>query len=100
MPLLFEDLVLLDPKAIALVLNEADEADVALSLRGVSQQVRDHVFAGAGPELAARVTTVMEETGPVRLSDVERAQMRIVSIIRKLEQRGDIHIARVDETVL
>ena len=96
----FEDIVLLDVKAVSLVMAETDPDVLAIALRGVSEQVRDHVYAGCNDELAERVRTKIAETGPVRLSDVERAQMRIVSIIRKIEQRGSIHIARVGEEIV
>jgi len=96
----FDDIVLLDRKAMALVIEETDESDIAIALRGVDQRVKNHILEGGGPEFVNRVTKAMEEIGPVRLSDVERAQMRVISVIRQLEQQGMLHIARADEQIV
>jgi flagellar motor switch protein FliM len=97
---IFEDIVLLDVKAVSLVVAEAKPDDLAFALRGVSEQVLEHVLAGCNSAQKELVQKTITETGPVRLSDVERAQMRIVSVIRKLEDRGSIHIAGVGEEIV
>ncbi len=93
----FEDIVLLDDRAIQKVLREVDTAELAKALRGVEAEVQDKIFHNMSKRASALLKEEMEYMGPVRLKDVEETQQKIVSIIRKLEDQGEIVVARSGE---
>src|SRR5699024_10494870 len=90
----FEDIVILDNRAIQRVIREVDNDDLRLSLRVSSEEVKEIVFSNMSQRMAETFKEEMEYMGPVRLRDVEEAQTRIVSTIRRLEDIGEIIIAR------
>lgn len=90
----FEDIVILDNRAIQRVIREVDNEDLRLSLKVASDEVKDIVFKNMSTRMAETFKEEMEYMGPVRLRDVEEAQTRIVSVIRRLEDIGEIIIAR------
>ncbi len=93
----FEDIVLLDDRAIQKVLREVDTGELAKALRGVDSEVQDKIFRNMSKRAASLLKEEMEYMGPVRLKDVEETQQKIVSIIRKLEDQGEIVVARSGE---
>jgi len=93
----FEDIVLLDDRAIQKVLREVDTVELAKALRGVEAEVQDKIFRNMSKRAASLLKEEMEYMGPVRLKDVEETQQKIVSIIRKLEDQGEIVVARSGE---
>ncbi|MGY0691556.1 flagellar motor switch protein FliG [Virgibacillus sp. FSP13] len=90
----FEDIVILDNRAIQRVVREVDNEDLRLALKVASDEVKDIVFKNMSQRMAETFREEMEYMGPVRLRDVEEAQTRIVSVIRRLEEIGEIVIAR------
>ena len=90
----FEDILLLDDRAIQRVLHDVDNNDLALALKGSNEQVQTAIFNNLSKRLAAMIKEDMEFMGPVRMKDVEEAQQKIVNIIRKLEDSADIVISR------
>lgn len=90
----FEDIVILDNRAIQRVIREVENEDLRLALKVASEEVKDIVFNNMSQRMAETFKEEMEYMGPVRLRDVEEAQTRIVSTIRKLEDVGEIVIAR------
>ncbi|GIM47799.1 flagellar motor switch protein FliG [Collibacillus ludicampi] len=90
----FEDIVMLDNRAIQRVIREVDTSDLALALKVSSEEVREVVFHNMSKRMVETFKQDMELMGPVRLRDVEEAQQRIVSIIRRLEDSGEIVISR------
>lgn len=90
----FEDIVILDNRAIQRVIREVENEDLRLSLRVASDEVKDIIFKNMSQRMAETFKEEMEYMGPVRLRDVEEAQTRIVSTIRRLEDIGEIVIAR------
>lgn len=90
----FEDIVTLDNRSIQRIVRECENADLVLSLRVSSEEVREVLFKNMSQRMAESFKDEMEVMGPVRLRDVEEAQARIVSIIRRLEESGEIIIAR------
>ncbi|MAG13916.1 MAG: flagellar motor switch protein FliG [Spirochaetales bacterium] len=93
----FEDIVLLDDRAIQKVLREVDTAELAKALRGVEAEVQDKIYRNMSKRASSLLKEEMEYMGPVRLKDVEETQQKIVSIIRKLEDQGEIVVARSGE---
>ncbi|HMV37260.1 MAG TPA: FliG C-terminal domain-containing protein, partial [Turneriella sp.] len=96
----FEDIVLLDDKAIQKVLRELDNQDLAKALKAVDTEVQEKIFRNMSKRAAALLREDMEFMGPIRLKDVEEAQQKIVNIIRKLEEDGEIVVARAGEDEL
>jgi flagellar motor switch protein FliG len=96
----FEDIVMLDDKAIQKVMREVDGQELAKALKSVDQEVQDKIFRNMSKRAASMLKEEMEFMGPVRLKDVEEAQQKIVSIIRRLEDSGEIVVARSGEDEL
>jgi flagellar motor switch protein FliG len=91
---IFEDIVILDNRAIQRVIREVENEDLRLALKVSSEEVKNLIFTNMSQRMAETFKEEMEFMGPVRLLDVEEAQTRIVSTIRKLEDIGEIVIAR------
>ncbi|MFA1820677.1 flagellar motor switch protein FliG [Virgibacillus oceani] len=90
----FEDIVILDNRAIQRVIREVENEDLRLALKVASDEVKDIIFKNMSQRMAETFRDEMEYMGPVRLKDVEEAQTRIVGAIRRLEDVGEIVIAR------
>lgn len=93
----FEDIVMLDDRSIQKVLREVDGQELAKALKSVDAEVQDKIYRNMSKRAASMLKEDMEYMGPVRLKDVEEAQQKIVSIIRHLEDAGEIVIARNGE---
>lgn len=90
----FEDILLLDDRAIQRVLRDVDNNDLAISLKGANEEVQNAIFNNLSKRLGVMIKEDMEFMGPVRMKDVEEAQQKIVNIIRKLEDSAEIVISR------
>lgn len=90
----FEDILSLDDRAIQRVLRDVDNNDLAIALKGTTEDVQNVIFKNMSSRLVAMLQEDMEFMGPVRMKDVEEAQQKIVNIIRKLEDAGEIVISR------
>ncbi|MBE5914182.1 flagellar motor switch protein FliG [Pseudobutyrivibrio ruminis] len=90
----FEDILLLDDRAIQRVLRDVDNSDLGVALKGANDEVQAAIFKNLSSRLAAMIKEDMEFMGPVRMKDVEEAQQKIVGIIRKLEDSAEIVISR------
>jgi len=90
----FEDIVNVDDRSIQRIIRDIDNADLQLALKVASEEVRDAVFRNMSKRMSETFKEEMEFMGPVRLRDVEEAQTRIVGTIRRLEEAGEIIIAR------
>ena len=90
----FEDILLLDDRAIQRVLRDVDNADHGVALKAANEEVQNVIFKNLSKRLAAMIKEDMEFMGPVRMKDVEEAQQKVVSVIRKLEDSGEIVISR------
>jgi flagellar motor switch protein FliG len=90
----FEDILSLDDRAIQRVLRDVDNSDLALALKGATEEVQNVILNNLSKRLAVMIKEDMEYMGPVRMKDVEEAQQKIVNIIRKLEDSAEIVIAR------
>jgi flagellar motor switch protein FliG len=89
----FEDIKLVDDKGIQSVLKEIDNDELALALKTASEDLKGKVFKNMSERAAQLIKEDMEFMGPVRVSDVEAAQQRIVDVVRRLEDSGEIIIA-------
>ncbi len=90
----FEDILSLDDRSIQRVLREVDNNELAVALKASNEEVKNAIFNNLSKRLATMIKEDMDFMGPVRMKDVEDAQQKIVNIIRKLEDAGEIIISR------
>jgi flagellar motor switch protein FliG len=96
----FEDIVTLDDVYVQRVLREVDVKELALALKGCSEEVSNVIFKNQSKRAAEGLREDIEYLGPVRLADVEKAQQKIVAIIRRLDDAGEIVIARGSDNAI
>ena len=89
----FEDVLLVNDKGIQAVLKEIENDELALALKTASEALKEKVFANMSERASSMIKEDMEYMGPVRLADVEGAQQRIVDIVRRLEEAGEVMIS-------
>ena len=93
----FEDLIQLDDKGIQLLLKEISSEDLSLALKGASVNIKEKIFSNMSERASAMLKEDLEAMGPVRLSDVEQAQIKIAMIAKKLDGEGKLAISRGNE---
>jgi flagellar motor switch protein FliG len=90
---IFEDIVMLDNRAIQRVLKEVETKDLSIALKAASEEVKQKIFSNVSERVGSMIKEEMEYMGPMRLSDVEITQQKIVESIRKLQEDGQIVIS-------
>ncbi len=90
----FEDIVMIDDRSLQMVLREVDTKDLSLALKATNQDVQAKVFKNMSKRAGDMLREEIEYMGPVKIRDVEEAQQRIVNVIRRLEEKGEIVISR------
>lgn len=86
----FEDILMLDDRSIQRVLKDVDMKDLSLALKAGSEDVKEKMLTNVSERAATLIREEMEFMGPVKLRDVEKAQQKIVDIVRKLDEEGEI----------
>lgn len=89
----FEDIMLVNDKGIQAVLKEVENETLALALKTASDELKEKIFKNMSERASTLIQEDMEYMGPVRVSDVEAAQQKIVDIVRRLEDAGEIIIS-------
>ncbi len=89
----FDDILLVNDKGIQSVLNEVENDTLSLALKTASQELKDKILKNMSERAAQMIQEEMQYMGPVRVADVEQAQQKIVDIVRRLEDAGEIIIA-------
>jgi flagellar motor switch protein FliG len=89
----FEDILLVNDKGIQQVLKEIENETLALALKTASDELRDKIFRNMSERASTLIKEDMEYMGPVRISDVEAAQQKIVDVVRRLEDAGEVIIS-------
>ncbi|MCH7807675.1 MAG: flagellar motor switch protein FliG [Planctomycetes bacterium] len=89
----FEDILLVNDKGIQLVLKEIENEELSLALKTASPDLRDKIFRNMSERASELIKEDMEYMGPVRVSDVENAQQKIVDVVRRLEDAGELIIS-------
>ena len=90
----FEDIVMIDDRSLQMVLREVDTKDLSLALKATNSDVQGKVFKNMSKRAGDMLREEIEFMGPVKIRDVEEAQQRIVNVIRRLEEKGEIVISR------
>lgn len=93
MMFVFDDLVLLDDRSVQRLLKEVETKDLSIALKAASDEVKNKIYTNVSERVSVMIKEEMEFMGPMRLSDVEAAQQRIVETIRRLEEEGQIVIS-------
>ncbi len=96
----FDDLIILDDRSIQRLLRELDAKDLALALKGASDEVQFKIYRNMSERASSMMREDMEAMGPVRLKDVEETQQKIVNVIRRLEEAGEIVISHGGEDIV
>ena len=90
----FDDIARLTDREIQVILRKVDSEDLAVSLKGACEELKERVFANLSEEVSAKIKEEMNFSGPVRMSDVEEVQLNIVRMIRQLDRDGEVKIVR------
>jgi flagellar motor switch protein FliG len=90
----FEDLLLLDGRAMQRLLREVDSKELALALKVASDPLKQHIFKNMSERAGAAVQEEVELLGAVKVKDVEAAHQRVVQTVRQLQESGDIPVVR------
>ncbi len=91
---IFDDIVNLDDASIQRIIRDLDNNDIAMALKGASDEVKSRIFKNISKRAGEILEENMEFMGPVRLREVEEAQQRVVAVIRRLDESGEIIISR------
>jgi len=89
---LFEDIIYIDDRGIQRILREIDKKDLALALKVADDKLKDKIFKNMSERAVDLIKEELQFMGPVRLKEVEQAQMRIVDVVKQLEEREEIVI--------
>ena len=92
----FDDIVKLTDREIQTLLREADQKDLVIALKGATEALKDKILGNMSERVRTFITEEMEFQGPMRLSEVEEVQLRIVQQVRQLEEQGQVTIVRGD----
>ena len=90
----FEDIVLMSDPNIQEVLKEIDGKELTMALKGATEEIKGKIFGNMSKRAAEGIAEDMEYMGPVKLSEVEEAQQRVVEVIRSLEEAGTISLGK------
>jgi flagellar motor switch protein FliG len=89
----FEDIATLDARGVQRLLRDVDSKELAMALKASSEELKEHIMGAMSKRAVAALKEELEYLGPVRLRDVEAAQLSIVAQVRVLEEAGEIVIA-------
>jgi flagellar motor switch protein FliG len=90
----FEDILSLSNRDVQQVLKEVDQKELGVALKGCTDELKQHIFSNLSKRLAAMIQEDMDYMGPIRRSDMEEAQQKIVNIVRRMQDSGEIIVAR------
>ena len=90
----FEDIVMLDDRSLQMVLRDVDTKDLSLAMKGTQPEVSEKIYKNMSKRAADMLREEIEYMGPVKIRDVEEAQVKVVNVIRALEEKGEIVISR------
>jgi flagellar motor switch protein FliG len=93
----FEDLAQLDDRGVQVLLKEISSEEIAVALKGASDVMKEKIYSNMSERAAAMLREDLEAMGPVRLSDVEKSQVKIAMTAKKLEGEGKLALSRGGE---
>lgn len=96
----FEDIITLEKGDVQKVLRDVKNDDLALALKGVSDEIKNFIYTNLSTRAVDTLKEDLQFMGPIRLSAVEEAQQRIVTVIRRLDEKGEIYLRRGDSDAI
>jgi len=93
MMFVFDDIIHVEDRSMQKVLKEVDTSELALAMKSASEDLQKKIFANISKRASELIKEEIEYMGPVRVRDVEEAQQRIVNIVRRLEEEGEVVIS-------
>jgi flagellar motor switch protein FliG len=93
----YEDILKIDDQHIQLILAEKNQEDLILSLKTASEAMQDKWFRNMSERAALMLKEDLESLGPTKISEVEKAQQRIIALCKKLEEEGKIAMGGLEE---
>ncbi len=96
----FEDLLLLESRSMQRVLRDVESKTLALALKAASEGLTAHIFANMSERASGALREEIEMLGPVKVRDVEAAHVEIVTVVRDLQDAGEIQVERGDDEVI
>lgn len=93
----FDDIITLDKLDVQKVLRFVDNNVLVLALKGTGDDIKEFIFSNLSSRAVENIQEEMQFMGPTRLSAVEEAQQKVVSIIRRLDEEGEIYITRGEQ---
>ncbi len=96
----FEDIITLEKGDVQKVLRDVKNDDLALALKGVSDEIKSFIYSNLSTRAVETLKEDLQFMGPIRLSAVEEAQQRIVTVIRRLDEKGEIYLRRGDSDAI
>jgi flagellar motor switch protein FliG len=100
MMFVFEDITKLDDRAIREMLKEVEVKELALALKGASEEIKSKIFTNMSKRAREGILEDMEYMGPVRLADVEGAQVTVLNVFRRLEEEGTVNLTGAEDTLV
>ncbi|MBT4137894.1 MAG: flagellar motor switch protein FliG [Candidatus Latescibacteria bacterium] len=94
----FDDIANLTDREIQMILREVDSKDLAVALKGGSEELQERIFHNVSERVGTMIKEEIQFSGPVRMSDVEEVQLRVVQTVRQLEEAGQVTIVRGDSS--
>ena len=92
----FEDVSKLQDREIQALMREVDQKDMVIALKGASEEMQEKILSNLSGRVRTFITEEMEYLGPMRMSEVEEVQLRIVQVVRQLEEQGQVTIVKGD----
>jgi flagellar motor switch protein FliG len=92
----FDDIAKLTDRELQALMREVDQADLVIALKSASDEMKDKILGNLSERVRTFITEEMEFAGPMRLSEVEEVQLRIVQQVRQLEEQGQVSIVKGD----
>jgi len=92
----FDDIAKLTDREIQMILREVDTKDLGVALKGATEEMQDRIFTNMSERVGTMLKEEMEFSGPVRMTDVEEVQLRVVQTVRQLEEAGQVTVVRGD----
>jgi len=92
----FEDISKLTDREIQALMREVDQKDMVIALKGASEEMQEKILSNLSGRVRTFITEEMEYLGPMRVSEVEEVQLRIVQVVRQLEEQGQVTIVKGD----
>ena len=96
----FEDIITLEKGDVQKVLRDVKNDDLALALKGVSDEIKSFIYTNLSTRAVETLKEDLQFMGPIRLSAVEEAQQRIVTVIRRLDEKGEIYLRRGEQDAI